>query len=142
MIQKIYSSKTIIALSLSFISLFVLLFFLSSKEHTANTKAEIYITANELIDAYVSDEKKANSMYTNKLLEVSGTLKSITHLNNRNTIILDNDGDSSGIICDLSDIESNKLTNLKKNQKIKVKGLCKGFLKDVVLLNCYIEINE
>ena len=132
----------LIILMLFLTGLFVFIFLTPSKTFGPNDKAEIHINAKELIAAYLSDENKADMMYTNKLIQISGTLKSIKYLNNRNTLIINRGKNSSGIICDLNDNEINKLQNLRKDQKIEIKGVCKGFLKDVILLNCYIEADE
>lgn len=129
---------TIIITLFVFIGLFK--FYDTSNTHSANSKADVYIDANKLVSAYLSNEKKANNLYTNKLIKVSGILKKITYLNDRSTLIIDNS--SYGIICDLNKSEFSKLAMLQKGKKIKVLGMCKGFLKDVILLNCYIETNQ
>ncbi len=120
------------------IGVFVLIF--SNKEKNyANTKPSFVVNSNELINAYIQDEEKANALYTDKLIEISGTIKKINYLNQKSSIILNSDFNDSGIICELNNSESSKLSKLSKNRKVIVKGICKGFLKDVVLLNCYLD---
>ncbi|MFY9241400.1 MAG: hypothetical protein WAO74_00080 [Polaribacter sp.] len=112
----------------------------SSEKNLENEKAELVLSSNDLVNAYSNNEKKSNNLYAGKIIEVTGTIKEITFLNNRNTIILNSNLETFGVICDLHSDEIEKIKQLKPNQKIRVKGICKGFLKDVILLNCTVDI--
>jgi hypothetical protein len=103
------------------------------------TKPEISIKSFQLLNDYIFDEEKANESYNNKMIKVTGIVKNITYLNERNTIFLDGNHKSSNIICDLNNSQKKKLEYIKRGQKIVVTGICKGFLKDIIILNCYIE---
>ncbi|KGL64152.1 conserved hypothetical protein, tRNA-anti-like family [Polaribacter sp. Hel1_85] len=102
--------------------------------------SEASINSNDLIDSYILSEEKTDKLYSGKIIEVTGFVKEVTFLNNRNTVILYSQNKTSGIICDIHPSQIEKVKNLKEHQKIIVKGICKGFLKDVVLLNCYIDL--
>jgi hypothetical protein len=133
--------------TISFVLLFITGLFLYqllmvNKKNYASSKPEIFIESVKLSNAYSNNEKKADKLYTNKLIEVHGSIKEITYLNNRTTIILNGNDNSSGIICDINKSQNKKLAGLQKNQKIHIKGICKGFLKDVVFLNCYIDTKK
>lgn len=130
----------IISVLLLMIGLFIFSFLVADKKHNAYSKAEINIESNKLVNDFATNEKKAAVLYTNKLIEVSGTIKKITQLNTKNTVILNSINGNSGIICELNDSE--KLIGLKVGQKILIKGICKGFLEDVILLNCYLETTK
>ena len=114
--------------------------FASSVKNLENTAAELTLTANDLVATYTNDETKSNTLYSGKIIEVIGTIKEITFLNNRTTIILNSTSETFGVICDINPNEKKTIYKLKKHQKIKVKGICKGFLKDVILLNCSIDL--
>ena len=120
---------------------YIIPLFKDANEPLNHKTAEVFLHSKDLIYAFKADEKKSTELYAGKILEVTGTIKEINHLNDRTTIILNNNDDSFGIICDINPLENEKLNQLKINQKISVKGICKGFLKDVILLNCSIEIN-
>lgn len=111
----------------------------SSDKNLKNEKAELVISAKDLVAFYSENEKKSNHLYAGKIVEVSGTIKEMTYLNDRTTIILSTDSQDFGVICDINPNEITKIDQLKKHQNIKVKGICKGFLKDVILLNCTID---
>lgn len=115
-----------------------------SENNLEKVSSEVSISTKVLLSSFINNEKKSNELYAGKILEVVGFVSEISLLNNRHTILLYIENEKSGIICDVHNSQIEKIKKLKKHQKIKIKGLCKGFLKDVVLLNCYIdlELNE
>lgn len=112
----------------------------SADKNLENEIAEVTLKATDLVNTFSNDEEKSNHLYAGKIIEVTGTIKEITFLNNRNTIILNSNSDTFGVICDINPKEKEKLNQLKQHQKITIKGICKGFLKDVILLNCTIDL--
>lgn len=121
---------------------YVMPIFKNSNSNLEKVAYDIAINSDDLVNSYLSNEEKSNQLYAGKVIEVFGFVKEVTFLNNRNTVILFAKNNTSGVICDVNISQIDKVKNLQKHQKIKVKGICKGFLKDVVLLNCYIEIYE
>lgn len=105
-------------------------------------KPQITITSTQLLKDYLINEKEANNLYNNKAIKITGIVKEITYLNQRNTIFLDTKHKSSNIICDLNDSEKKKLDQIKAGQKITIIGICKGFLKDIIILNCDIQTKQ
>ncbi len=107
--------------------------------------AELNISSKNLVANFINDEERADTMFSGKIVEITGRVKEVTFLNNRNTVILYGQNTSSGIICDFGTNQLEEIKGLIKNQKITVKGVCKGFLKDVVILNCLLmktDLNE
>lgn len=119
---------------------YVVPYFTNSNKNLELVAHEASINSNDLIDSYINSEEKTDKLYSGKIIEVSGFVKEVTFLNNRNTVILYSQHKTSGVICDIHPSQIEKIKNLKEHQKIIVKGICKGFLKDVVLLNCYIDL--
>ncbi|MEW7292152.1 OB-fold protein [Aquimarina sp. 2304DJ70-9] len=106
---------------------------------------EIKISSGELTSTYILNEESANSIYRGKVIEVEGIVKEISFLNNRNTVLLHGDDKYSSVLCDMQSDQIEEVKKLKRGQKIKIKGICKGFLKDAILLNCMLintQINE
>jgi hypothetical protein len=119
---------------------FIVPMFTTSKKNLQNKTAALNVSSKDLIQSYTINEQKSNDLYAGKIIEVTGFIKEISFLNNRNTIILNSNAETFGVICDVNPIEKEKIKLLKKHQKIRVKGICKGFLKDVILLNCTIDL--
>ncbi|WP_298540159.1 hypothetical protein [uncultured Aquimarina sp.] len=102
---------------------------------------EIKTSSKNLTASFIKNEKNANSIYKGKIIEVEGVVKEVTFLNNRNTVILYGDNKHSGVLCDMQSNQMMEIKKLAKGQKIMLKGVCKGFLKDAILLNCML-INQ
>lgn len=114
--------------------------FKSDSNSIENKLTDYNLKASDLVSSFTNNEKKANLLYTGKIIEITGTIKEITYLNDRNTIILNSNSETFGVICDINPNQKEKIHQLKQHQKIKVKGICKGFLKDVIFLNCAIDL--
>lgn len=100
------------------------------------------LAADEIIALFQGNELQATATYTNKIIEVHGTIKEISFLNNRKTIILKSEKFKENfIICDMSPLNEKKVNSLIVGDTITLKGICKGYLLDLILLNC-IPINE
>ncbi|WP_027391553.1 OB-fold protein [Aquimarina latercula] len=106
-----------------------------------NASTEISTDSQKLTASFINNENDANLIYKNKIVEVVGVVKEVTFLNNRNTIILEGENKNSSVLCDMQSDQLGIVKSLKKGQKIELKGVCKGFLKDVILLNCML-INQ
>ncbi len=115
--------------------------------HDAIDKAttEVSVSSDELTSTYILNEKNANSIYRGKVIEVDGVVKKVSFLNNRNTVLLYGNDKYSNVLCDMQSNQIEKVKELKPGQKIRIKGVCKGFLKDAIVLNCMLintQINE
>ncbi len=111
--------------------------------NTAPTKVEI--NSNFLVTNFLTNEKKADKIYTNKVIEIVGKVEEVSFLNNRNTLILQSEQKGFGIICDMNPGQLAAIMKIKKGDEVRIKGVCKGFLKDVIVLNCILidqKLNE
>ena len=113
--------------------------YFTKKENVRMMQPKYIINGDKLVKEFLENEERATKKYTNEVIKVYGAVKNISYINNRKTIILSSVNDNSGIICDLDITEDGNLMEIKKNQMLHIKGKCKGFLKDVILLNCSIE---
>ena len=94
----------------------------------------IAVTAQGIMDAYSSDEKKANTLYLDKAIEVSGEVTDISKTQQGKTVIsLKTSDPMAGVRCTMKDD-----VNIKAGNNVKIKGICSGFLMDVTLIDCYI----
>ena len=131
---------TVIVLLLVNIYSYVLPLFKTSEKNLEKVASEIALNSDKLVSSYLSNPKKSEALYSGKIIELEGFVKEVSFLNNRNTVILYTKNKDSCVICDVHSSQIEKIKTLKKHQKIHIKGICKGFLKDVILLNCYIDL--
>ena len=109
--------------------------------HSAPT--ELTINAGSLYNAFESDETAANGVYAGKVIEVSGALSAITQDDAGHYILnLTADSPMGQIVCNLSPNEPRPSTFTVIGQMVTVKGVCTGYLFDVVLDNATIILNN
>ncbi len=102
--------------------------------HSAPT--EVTINAGSLYQAFEADEMAANRKYAGKVIEVSGALSSISQDDNGHYVMsLSADSPLGQITCNLAPKEPNPTTTSAIGQSVIIKGVCTGYLFDVVLDN-------
>ena len=106
--------------------------------NSLTAKADHYITSEDLLDSFISNEELANKTYVEKTIEVEGIVKEVTFLNNRYTVLLQGNGSYTCIMCDMKEDQVAQVQTLAKGSSVVLKGICKGFLMDAILLNCVL----
>lgn len=123
-----------------FIALFGILFGLMSffKKHSdlSKTKPDYIITSVALQKEFEDNEAAASAKYIKKILEVSGSISSVTQADsNHVNISLKSGNDLSSVICTFALADPSKF---KTGDEITIHGECSGFLMDVLLNYCAI----
>lgn len=95
----------------------------------------LMVSAAELVAQYETDENKSNSLYLDKVLNVTGEIADIAKNQKNETVITLKGSDMGGVICTL---EGKNSEAAQKGSIIKLQGICTGYLTDVVLVRCYI----
>jgi len=140
--------KTYVKIALfvvSFIALSVILaalyMFNLKQTDMAKAKPDFILTATELQKEFEDNESTASARYINKILEVTGTIGSITLADSNNlNISLKTGSDISSVICTFPAIGDP--SKFKAGDEIKLRGECSGFLMDVLINNCAIIPNK
>ena len=98
-------------------------------------EAEFMFGASALVNEFITDEQMANSLYLDKIIQVTGTVNNIVDDESVIVVSLKDPESTSGVLCsfDKSVLSADDLT---VGTKITVKGVCTGFLLDVVLTKC------
>jgi putative alpha-1,2-mannosidase len=95
----------------------------------------IQITATALVKAYQENEVNANTFYLDKTIEIKGEISDTKVDQAGNTTLTLKSSDAfASIFCTLKKKDS----SLKIGQTVTVKGICTGFLSDVVLTEAII----
>ena len=115
-------------------------FKMANKSHLdiSSSVPKITIQATQLIDEFVIDETTANANYLDKLIAVNGIISSTKIVDEKGIISLKTDDDFGSILCHLSKEATQNISQLEKGQSIQIKGICTGFLMDVILVRCEI----
>ncbi len=105
-------------------------------------RTDFRVSSTELIASFRINEEEANARFVEKTIEVEGLVKEITFFNDRYTVLLQGEDSLACIMCDMQEDQSEQLDLIKKGDRIVLKGICKGFLMDAILLNCIIPTNS
>lgn len=101
-----------------------------------NKSADISISAVKLLQEYESDESMADSKFLDKVLEVSGSFNKYEEIDGKANIYFESKDKLSNVICEMENTDNIK--SLVKGQTINIKGLCSGYLMDVILVKSVI----
>ena len=113
----------------------LLIHFYNKPPRNVAKETGIPVTATELYAQFTSDHSQANAVYLNKVLQVSGQVLTIKNSPFADPVVVLSTGDPLfGIACSLNMVEPSAKP-VKPGEKITVKGVCTGYLSDVVLSN-------
>ena len=104
------------------------------KRDVADEKG-IIVSAPDLVKAFQENETAANTTYLDKSVEIKGEIVEAKPDQSGLTMLTLKSNDAmAGVLCTLKSTD----TTLKAGQTITVKGICTGFLSDVVLKEAII----
>ena len=101
-----------------------------------NKKADSEMTASGLIEAYEQNEKAADSLYLGKIIAVSGKVSEILNQEGKVKINLETSNPIALVICELE--PGADAGAVQVGSEIKIKGMCSGYLSDVILVQSTI----
>ncbi|HHX61965.1 MAG TPA: hypothetical protein GX707_14845 [Epulopiscium sp.] len=115
----------------------------TTPEPTQEPEDTIPVSAEELLKAYDENEVKADNLYKDKTLEVTGIVKSIgKDIFDEVYITLGNDDDFAiiSVQCYFKDKdEIDKVAELKEGDEVTVIGICEGGTLNVTLKKCNLK---
>lgn len=102
------------------------------KQDVKDAKA-IPVQATAIFTEYNTNEKTANSKYIDKIVEVTGEVSNVSKNSEGKTVVLLKTDDLMfGVNCTMEED-----ANINTGDKVSIKGICTGYLTDVVLIRCY-----
>jgi hypothetical protein len=103
-----------------------------------SSESSLKISATELFKNFENNEAKANQLYLDKVLEVSGKISEITTNQEMKPVVaLETENLLFGVRCTM---ESTEL-NVKAGDQVSIKGICRGYLSDVIITNSILSEN-
>lgn len=109
-------------------------------------KADVKVSAKDLIAAFEKDSAAANKIYLGKIVEVEGLLKAIDTA--AGTVALGETGSTSSVRCSMDSSFVKTIAGLNVGNLLTIKGACTGFMpdetglglgSDVVLNRCVLK---
>lgn len=112
--------------------------FRKTETNVSSRKAEYNLDASVLVNAFETDENAANELYLNRIISVTGTVESVSEDSIGISVYLKEPDALSGIICGF-ELDADDITGIDKGEQATIKGLCTGYLMDVVFNKCSVE---
>lgn len=119
----------------------ILIYYFKSDSLVSETQniAAIEINAVNLYSAFENNEEKADSLYKEKLIKVSGHISEISKNNDGEyEILLETKNELGYVACRVANSSPNQDLILE-NKNIKLTGICSGLMMDVLVINCNVE---
>ncbi len=104
---------------------------------TTKIQAEETFTSNELLSKFQQQQQNLAD-FIEKAIEIEGKIKEITFQDGKYSLILKGESDINYILCEMQADQNTDVVKLQAGQHVKLKGILKGFLMDVILLHCVI----
>lgn len=111
--------------------------FREAETNVAARSVDVEISVTDLVSRFETNEEAANADLLGKVLLVEGLVESLKEDSLSISVYLKNPEDMAGVICSFgkNDVESSKVN---AGTTLKVKGICTGYLLDVVLNRCVL----
>ncbi len=98
------------------------------------TSAHAVVTAANLLQEYEANEDKANETYASKVIQVKGALIDVKSTSETELqLTLEAENSIGNVVCNLEENNEIALEDLKIGKVVNIKGLCTGYMFDVVL---------
>jgi uncharacterized protein YpmB len=112
--------------------------FKKSEISVSGEKVALQISAPDLLKAYETEEDGANLKYNGKIIGVTGIVSEVKEDQQNVSVYLKEKDATSGVMCSFDKSAVNP-KDMKPGQQIKLKGICTGYLMDVLLNKCALE---
>ncbi len=112
------------------------IYFIFNKPHRdPASEISIQISSEELFKSYETNEAEANMLYLDKVLEVSGKIIEITsNQDHVPIIVLETENTFFGVRCTMQNSPLKEV----KGETITIRGICTGYLSDVIITNAIV----
>ncbi|KZS39179.1 hypothetical protein AWE51_11525 [Aquimarina aggregata] len=112
--------------------------FNKTSEGVLDISPDVSLESSMLLNDFLNNEDEANTKYLEKVVEVTGKIAQLDSIKNKGIVVLRTDSAIGTVICHLEPSETSKWSVLKKDQNITIKGICTGYLMDVILVKCML----
>ena len=105
-----------------------------------NVKPTATLSADSIFQLFEQNEMISNEHYLNKVISVSGKIQNVLADTSGVAITLQTSSGLFGVTCKMDETNLD-VSHYSEGQTVKIKGLCTGYLMDVILIRCVVESN-
>jgi hypothetical protein len=102
----------------------------------AGANADSSLEATNLYLQFATDEAAANANFLDKIVQVCGQVAEVSTDNESVSVLLDTGDPFGGVACELDHLTEHPRTEFPAGERVCFKGVCTGYLSDVVLSRC------
>jgi tRNA_anti-like len=106
--------------------------------NTAGENAVASLSAINLYNEFLTSENTADKKWVGKVIEVNGSISSVSESGNYLSIILRASTDG-GVNCSILKKDLDPGDKFNSGDSITIKGKCTGFLMDVNMVDCVVK---
>jgi cell division protein YceG involved in septum cleavage len=105
--------------------------------------AAFTVSPGEIITQFNNDEKKANVSFSGKIILITGNVKTVDKDEKGfYTVVMGDTASMSSVRCSIDSTESAVADLIQPNSKVKIKGVCTGFIADELGLGSDVILNR
>ena len=97
------------------------------------------LETSTFIKQFETDESKANAKYADKTISVHGIVHAIQTTDTTATVFLNDGYSGTSVVCQFGRESNEETKDLKKGDLVTIKGICSGYLMDVVMVRCVLD---
>jgi hypothetical protein len=102
-------------------------------------KPAFRLEATSFIRQFETDESKANAKYIDRTISVHGIAHAIQSTDTTATVFLNDGHSGSSVVCQFGRESHEEIKDLEKGAPVTIKGICSGYLMDVVMVRCVLD---
>jgi hypothetical protein len=108
---------------------------------TEKLKPTFYLQASKLVSQFEQEEANATSRYADKVIAIYGPVSSINITDSSAAVFVGGQNRESSVMCQFDRHHLKTVRKLKPGYLVTIKGVCAGYLMDVVMVRCVLELN-
>jgi hypothetical protein len=106
---------------------------------THQLEPDFRLESSAFIKEFETDESKASAKYADKTISVHGVAHTIQTTDTTATVFLNDGYPGTSVVCQFGGENNKEIKGLKKGDQVSVKGICSGYLMDVVMVRCVLD---
>ncbi len=128
----------LLVLAMAIITIGSFVIFNQPVKDTARVTTKGSFTSTEFLEKLATENGEKLAPYIEQAIEVEGIINEINIRNGKKSIFITDNRIKGTILCELQKKQNTDISALKVGEKIKIKGIYKGYLLDAILLNCIV----
>jgi hypothetical protein len=102
-------------------------------------KPAFELQASDFAKEFETNESKANAQYLDRPISVHGIIAALQQTDTSAVVFLNEGTSSTSVMCQFNNESNKEARKLKRGDSVTIKGICTGYLMDVVMVRCVLD---